>query len=231
MQTTPANADDPQFGTSTKFGRYLGNATYEGDAEIGGYVPLRKLKDHLFYFGNFNPSVNHQYMAPAITSNLFSLVQRPVAKIKDVLRLRRQVDFKRSMTGTRWNPLFSATPRTPTMSVVHAECRRTKPSIEVGLWHAQLGVRYDGALTNTWLMMVPSPGVGTLYRDAARGRHANVDNTQTAGLAKQAGSFNAQGFGFLEPYDAIPKASLLTPQRPSTSWGSKHSVSAIPAIP
>jgi len=53
MQTTPANADDPQFGTSTKFGRYLGNATYEGDAEIGGYVPLRKLKDHPVLFWQF----------------------------------------------------------------------------------------------------------------------------------------------------------------------------------
>src|SRR6266702_4031727 len=69
MQTTPLNADDPQFGTVNKFGRYLGNANYEGDAELGGYVPLGKLRDHLFYFGNFNPSVNNQYVAPAVLSD------------------------------------------------------------------------------------------------------------------------------------------------------------------
>src|SRR6266702_828763 len=69
MQTTPLNADDPQFGTVNKFGRYLGNVTYEGDAELGGYVPLGKLRDHLFYFGNFNPSFNHQHMAPAVLSD------------------------------------------------------------------------------------------------------------------------------------------------------------------
>src|SRR5712664_70078 len=66
MQTSPLNADDPQFGRVNLFGRYLGNSTYEGDAELGGYVPLGKLKNHLFYFGNFNPSFNHQHMAPAI---------------------------------------------------------------------------------------------------------------------------------------------------------------------
>jgi hypothetical protein len=65
MQTTPLNADDPQFGTVNKFGRYLGNANYEGDAELGGYVPIKKLRDHLFYFGNFNPSVSNQHVAPA----------------------------------------------------------------------------------------------------------------------------------------------------------------------
>src|SRR6202521_2193012 len=73
MQTTPLNADDPKFGTTNKFGRFLGNSTYEGDAELGGYVPLGKLKNHLFYFGNFNPSFNHQYMAPAVGSGLFTL--------------------------------------------------------------------------------------------------------------------------------------------------------------
>src|SRR5712691_1819962 len=65
MQTTPDNADDAQFGRVNLFGRYLGNANYEGDAELGGYVPIRKLRDHLFYFGNFNPSVNSQFVAPA----------------------------------------------------------------------------------------------------------------------------------------------------------------------
>src|SRR6266705_892490 len=54
MQTTLLNPDDIKFGTTNKFGRYLGNSTYEGDAELGGYVPLGKLKNHLFYFGNFN---------------------------------------------------------------------------------------------------------------------------------------------------------------------------------
>src|SRR5882762_6560504 len=87
MQTTPLNADDAQFGTVNKFGRYLGNAKYEGDAELGGYVPVGKLRDHLFYFGNFNPSVNNQYVAPAVASDgtpsgLFTLYNGQLQRTK-----------------------------------------------------------------------------------------------------------------------------------------------------
>jgi len=37
-------------------GRRINNANYEGDFELGGYVPLRGLRDRLFFFGTFNPS-------------------------------------------------------------------------------------------------------------------------------------------------------------------------------
>ena len=43
MQATPANADD--FQTQTLFGRRLGTASYEGSAELGGYVPLPGLRN------------------------------------------------------------------------------------------------------------------------------------------------------------------------------------------
>src|SRR5437868_7798011 len=61
MQDTPANADD--FQLQNAFGRRLETVNYEADVELGGYVPLRGLRDRLFYFGNFNPSFNHQYVA------------------------------------------------------------------------------------------------------------------------------------------------------------------------
>src|SRR5258707_8417341 len=82
MQTTPNNADDFTDATASKFGRYLGNATYEGDGELGGYVPIGKLRDHLFYFGNFNPSVSNQYVAPAVGSGLFTLYNGQLQRTK-----------------------------------------------------------------------------------------------------------------------------------------------------
>src|SRR5207302_3869692 len=76
MQATPANADD--FQTQTLFGRRLGTASYEGSAELGGYVPLPGLRKHLFYFGNFNPIFNNQYVAPAAGPGLFSIYHADV---------------------------------------------------------------------------------------------------------------------------------------------------------
>jgi len=54
----------------------------------------------------------------------------------------------------------------------------------------------DGAFTWSWNHFTETP-----LADVTQ----IVDNTQTAGLGTQVGSFNAQGFGFLEPYDSNTK--------------------------
>src|SRR5713101_7592560 len=70
MQTNFENADDPKFNNSNLVGSRINNANYEGDFELGGYVPLHGLKDRLFFFGTFNPSWNHEYWAPAAANPL-----------------------------------------------------------------------------------------------------------------------------------------------------------------
>src|SRR6266481_1551156 len=146
MQTTPLNADDPQFGRVNKFGRYLGNANYEGDAELGGYVPIGKLRDHLFYFGNFNPSVSNQYVAPAVGSGLF----------------------------TAYN----------------GQLQRTKTS-------------YDYALTSTWLI---DSAFTWSWNHFSETPLADVTQVVDESGLVQAGTFNAQGFGFLEPYESTTRS-------------------------
>src|SRR6202158_2181188 len=67
MQTDFNNADDPKFGVLNKVGRRINNANYEGDFELGGYVPLHVLRDRLFFFGTYNPLWNHEYYHPAVS--------------------------------------------------------------------------------------------------------------------------------------------------------------------
>jgi len=69
MSALYANNDD--FNPVNLYGRQLHLGGYEGDFELGGYVPLGKLKDHLFYFGAFNPTWNHNWVAPAKGFGLF----------------------------------------------------------------------------------------------------------------------------------------------------------------
>src|SRR3984893_18040907 len=73
MQANYENADDPKFNVQNLTGSRLNNANYEGDFELGGYVPLHGLRNRLFFFGTFNPSWNHAYYAPAINSGLFTI--------------------------------------------------------------------------------------------------------------------------------------------------------------
>jgi hypothetical protein len=62
MQTAFLNKDD--FQATNQLGRQLHNGDYEGDVELGGYVP--HFKNHIYYFGAFDPTFFEDFEAPAI---------------------------------------------------------------------------------------------------------------------------------------------------------------------
>jgi hypothetical protein len=74
MGALNSNADD--FGPVNLIGRHLENGAYEGDAELGGYVP--GFKNHLFFFGAFDPTFFNDYEAPALGSGLYTLTNGEV---------------------------------------------------------------------------------------------------------------------------------------------------------
>jgi len=199
MQTTPLNADDPQFGRVNLFGRYLGNATYEGDAELGGYVPLGKLHDHLFYFGNFNPSVNNQYVAPAVGSGLFTAYNGQLQRTKTSYDYAGKLTFKINDRHTVESSVFGDPSHTNNVpwATLFATDKTVNSKWDYGT--RNWAVRYDGALTSTWLI----DGAFTWsWNHFSEKPLADVTQiVDESGLLK-ASTFNAQGFGFLEPYDS-----------------------------
>ena len=65
VQTDPARTN--------KNGFYNGNANFDADGQLGGYVP--GFKNHLFFFGDFNPSWQQQYVQAPPTAGLAALGQ------------------------------------------------------------------------------------------------------------------------------------------------------------
>jgi hypothetical protein len=203
MQTTPLNADDPQFGTVNKFGRFLGTTTYEGDAEIGGYVPLGKLKNHLFYFGNFNPSFGHQYMAPAVGSGLFTLYNGQVDREKTSYDYAGKLTLKINDRHNIESSVFGDPSHTNNVpwATLNASDNTVNSKWDYGT--RNWAVRYDGALTNTWLI----DGAFTWsWNHFTETPLADVTQVVDVTNLARSGSFNAQGFGFLEPYDSNTKS-------------------------
>src|SRR6266513_93410 len=204
MQTTPLNADDPQFGTVNKFGRYLGNANYEGDAELGGYVPLGKLRDHLFYFGNFNTSVNNQYVAPAVLSDgtpsgLFNAYNGQLQRTKTSYDYAGKLTFKINDRPTVESSVFGDPSHTN--NVPWAKLNATDKTVN-SKWNfgtRNWAVRYDGALSSTWLIDSAFTWSWNHFTETPL---ADVTQISDESGLLQAGTFNAQGFGFLEPYDS-----------------------------
>jgi hypothetical protein len=199
MQTTPLNADDPQFGTVNKFGRYLGNANYEGDAELGGYVPIRKLRDHLFYFGNFNPSVGNQYVAPAVGSGLFTAYNGQLQRTKTSYDYAGKLTFKINDRQTVESSVFGDPSHTNNVpwATLNASDKTVNSKWDYGT--RNWAVRYDGALTSTWLI----DGAFTWnWNHFSEKPLADVTQIVDETNSNLQGTFNAQGFGFLEPYDS-----------------------------
>jgi hypothetical protein len=197
------NADD--FRPLNLVGRQLPITRYEGDGELGGPVPF--FKKHLFFFGAFNPTYTHDYLAPASNSGLFALYP-------EIDRQTNTLDYAGKLTF-RINDSHSVE------SSIFGDPTHTNHSLWGGslaaantLGYSALdygtrswATRYNGTLSPTWLVDVSFNWNWNRFNENASSNVSQiVDQTQTAGLPGQAGQFVAQGLGFSEPYDANTKS-------------------------
>jgi hypothetical protein len=200
MQATYQNADDPKYSVTNLVGRRLENANYEGDFELGGYVPVHGLKDRLFFFGTFNPSWNHAYYAPAITSGLFTLtkglVDRDTTRYdyagKLTFKINNAHTVESSVSGdpSHTNPTAFATLNIDNLSA------NSKWDYGTRNW----STRYDGAFGTSLLVDAAFTWSWNHFTETPATNVYNIfDVTQIN--AGQRGAFTAQGIAFLEPYD------------------------------
>jgi hypothetical protein len=234
MQTDYANADDPQFGVSNLVGRRLNNANYEGDFELGGYVPLHGLKNRLFFFGTFNPSWNHAYFAPAAAnpltgapaSGLFTiyngLVDRQTTRWDYAGKLTFKINNSHTLEST-----ISADPshtNSAPFATLTANDKTANSSWNYGT--RNWSVRYDGAFGSNFLVDGAFTWAWNHFHEKPLFDITQVvDNTQIYGLSSQRGSFNGQGFGFSEPYDSQTKSLQGDVTKIFHLFGSQHALS------
>lgn len=197
MQATPANADD--FQLQTLFGRRLETAAYEGSAELGGYVPLGALRRHLFYFGNFNPNFVHQHVAPAAGSGLFSIYKGEVDRRTNSYDYAGKLTFKINDRQTVESSVFGDPSHTNHVPWSTLNATDTSVNSKWDFGTRNWAVRYDGALTATWLVDAAFTWSWNHFTETPG---ADITQIVDSTLLGGAGVFNAQGFGFLEPYDS-----------------------------
>jgi Carboxypeptidase regulatory-like domain len=223
MQATPANADD--FQTQTLFGRRLETASYEGSAELGGYVPLWGLKKHLFYFGNFNPIFNNQYVSPAAGSGLFSIYNGEVNRRTNSYDYAGKLTYKISDRHTIETSIFGDPSHTNHVPWSTLNATETSVNSKWDFGTRNWAVRYDGALSSTWLVDAAFTWSWNHFTETPSADIVQItDDTQTAGLSGQAGAFVPQGFGFLEPYDSNTR-SITGDTSKSFHFAGQHTLS------
>ena len=221
MQDTYQNADDPKFSTLNLVGSRLENANYEGDFELGGYVPVGSLKDRLFFFGTFNPSWNHAYFQPAINSGLYvedPLVDRSTTRYDYAGKLTFKINNSHTIESTVSGDPSHTNPAPYSTLNIDNTSANSKWTYGTRQW----STRYDGAFGSSLLVDAAFTWSWNQFNETPQFNVYNiVDNTQTAGLPGQRGAYTAEGIAFLEPYDANTRGLQFDVTKTVHLWGTQ----------
>jgi Carboxypeptidase regulatory-like domain len=204
MQAPYENADDPKFHVTNLVGSRLDNANYEGDFELGGYVPVHGLRDRLFFFGTFNPSWNHAYYAPAVGSGLATispLVDRDTTRYDYAGKLT----FKINNSHTIESSVSGDPSHTNPTSFSSLNIDNTSANSKFDYGTRNWSTRYDGAFGSSLLVDAAFTWSWNHFTETPETSVYSIfDVTQIN--AGQRGSFQAQGLvNALEPYDGNTK--------------------------
>jgi len=205
MQDTYQNADDPKFNNVNLVGSRLENANYEGDFELGGYVPVKGLKDRLFFFGTFNPSWNNAYFQPALGSGLYAIdptTDRETTRYDYAGKLTFKINDLHTVESTiSGDPSHTNPSAFSTLNIDNTSANSTW-TYGTRNW----ATRYDGAFGNSLLVDAAFTWSWNQFTETPQFNVYNIrDNTQVAGLPGQRGQFTAEGINVVEPYTANSK--------------------------
>ncbi len=213
MQSVFANKDD--YHPVNLLGRHVANAQYEGDFELGGYVP--SLKNHLFFFGAFNPTFFNDYEAPALGSGLFTLYNGQVDRRTNTYAYAGKLTYKINDNYTVESSVFgdpSHTNHAPFSGLnIDNLSGNSKWDFGTRNWdtrfYATLSPSWtaDFAFTYGWNHFTETPADTTIY--------PITDQTQIAGLAGQRGQFDAQGLatGIIVNYQSHEESLAFDTQK------------------
>jgi hypothetical protein len=194
FEATRTNPDDPKFGVVNLTGKLVHDEAYDAAVELGGYVP--KLKDRLFFYAAFNPTLNDQFGQYPINSPLFGNGTQTFrtytysydAKLTWKINTSHQIES--SVFGDPSHTSDSPWVRLTTFT------QTANSTLKFG--NRDWDIRYNGTLSPTWLVNVSGAwGYNHFDETGFPAVHEIIDQTQSElGTGAQ---FVAAGRGFVEP--------------------------------
>lgn len=193
MQTAFLNKDN--FDPVNKLGSQLDNGEYEGDFELGGYVP--HLKNHLYYFGAFDPTFFNDYEAPVVGSGLYTIYNGMVNRRTNTYAYAGKLTYKINDSINIEGSVFGDPAHTNHVPFSTLNADNTSGNSQWDYGTRNVDVRMYASITPTWEADIAfsyawnhfteTPADTTIYPIS--------DQTQAAGLPGQRGAFTAQGLG------------------------------------
>jgi len=172
----------------------LHQANFDFDGELGGYVP--GFKDHLFFFGSFDPTFNQHFVAGSVGSGIANFGD--IKLQTDIYNYAGKLTFKISDKHQVEGSVFgdpSHTTTGPQGLVLNAPNDTGFDKWQFGT--RNLVVRYNGTLSPTWLVNGSFSWNHSEFTDLPKYDVFGVtDRTNAANIHA------LQGFGHIENHDS-----------------------------
>ena len=203
FEATRLQPDDTRI---NKLGKVLHDENYDVGVNVGGYIP--GLRDNLFFFGSFNPSIRRSIVRAAARnaadiaagrgsdSGLFKLLGDTVERFRTLnyaLKLNYNVNARHQINFS----IFGDPTRTNLAPFRTLTADNTTALSRLDLGTRNTALYYNGTLSPTWTVSVSfSQGRNHYAESGFANFSAITDRTQPA-----RGNFRAIGLGSFEPTD------------------------------
>lgn len=203
--------------SSNKVGELLKEEQYDFGADVGGYVP--GLRDNLFFFGSFNPSVRREIVTGAQGSGLRTLLGEHARRFR-TNNYAAKLDWNVNSNHSLAFSIFGDPTKTNLTSHNNLNIDNTTAQSVLDFGTRNMAARYNGALSPTWTVSASvSQGKNRFDETGFADVYQITDLTQTGGLTGQRGSFVAQGLGFFEPTTSTTYRATFDTQKTASFLG------------
>jgi Carboxypeptidase regulatory-like domain len=205
---------------TNKSGKILANEQYDVGISIGGPV-APKLKDKLFFFGSFNPTINRNIVEAASGSGLRNLYGAQTHQRYFTKNYALKIDYNVTPAHQINFSLFGDPTLTNKASFRSLNSDNTTANSVLDFGTRNTAVRYNGSLSSSWTVSASFSQGRNRFDETGFDNVAEItDFTQ-----EERGAFNAVGLGFYEPTDSTTYRATFDTQKQKSLWGS-HTLGA-----
>jgi hypothetical protein len=198
---------------TVKNGFFFGRSQYDVDGEIGGPVP--KLRNHLFFFGSFDPTWNQTFLGGADGSGLQAQFPGGMTLFNRVYNYAGKLTFKINDNHQIESSVFGD----PTRTNIGEQSFVLNTPNDTAMSKLAFGtrnwvIRYNGTLSSSWLLNGSFTWSNNYSTESPK-----YDVLQVTDRTVAANTHALQGFGYLENHNTDDYAINFDTQKIVHAWG------------
>lgn len=202
-----AERKQPDDQLVNKAGKLLHNEGYDAGFDVGGPVP--GLKDKLFFFGSFNPSLQRTIVRGAEGSGLRTIYGDQTHRGFYTKNYAFKLDYNITPSHQVNFSIFGDPTTSNVAPFASLNIDNTTANSKLDFGTRNIAVRYNGSLTPTWTVNASfSQGHNTFDESGFADVYQIVDRTNAA-----RGNYTAVGRGFYEPTDGKTYRATIDTQK------------------